>query len=129
MELISTLGKAFNASSFVILPPLPVPETLDTEIFFSLNIFAAAGEGVPEAKLLCSTLFSVSTVFFSTTLSSTFFGSSISSTFGAFAEVSIKHTTAPTSTASPSLAFRVITPLCSAGKSRVALSESTSAIV
>jgi hypothetical protein len=43
----------------VILPPLPEPETLDTGIFFSSNIFAAAGEGVPLAKLLTSILVSI----------------------------------------------------------------------
>ena len=41
----------------------------------------------------------------------------------ALPSVSIKHTTAPTSTASPSSAFRVMIPLTSAGSSRVALSE------
>ena len=49
--------------------------------------------------------------------------------FGAIASVSIKHTTCPTATASPSSAFKVITPLSSAGRSKVALSESNSAIV
>ena len=47
---------------------------------------------------------------------------------GFSAPVSIKHTTAPTATASPSSAFKVITPASSAGNSKVALSESTSAI-
>ena len=47
----STLGNAFNASSFVILPPLPLPETDEIRISFSLKIFEAAGDGVPLAKL------------------------------------------------------------------------------
>ena len=47
---------------------------------------------------------------------------------GRAAEVSIKQTTCPTFTTSPSSAFKVIIPLCSAGSSNVALSESTSAI-
>jgi hypothetical protein len=45
---------------------------------------------------------------------------------GLAAAVSIRQTTAPTATASPSSAFNVIIPLASAGNSR--LSESTSAI-
>jgi hypothetical protein len=45
---------------------------------------------------------------------------------GLAAAVSIKQI--PTATASPSSAFNVIIPLASAGNSRVALSESTSAI-
>ena len=47
---------------------------------------------------------------------------------GFSALVSIKQTTSPTATASPSSAFKVIIPLSSAGNSKVALSESTSAI-
>ena len=47
---------------------------------------------------------------------------------GLAAVVSIKQTTAPTATASPSSAFNVIIPLASAGSSSVALSLSTSAI-
>ena len=47
---------------------------------------------------------------------------------GFTADVSIKQTTAPTATASPSSALRVIIPLISAGNSNVALSESTSAM-
>ena len=47
---------------------------------------------------------------------------------GRSASVSIKQTTAPTATASPISACRVIIPLASAGSSKVALSESTSAI-
>ena len=125
----STFGSALSASSLVIRPPLPDPETLDADIFFSLNIFAAAGEGDPLAKLLSSTLVSGWTIFFSIVFSTTFSVGFILSEVGAFAEVSIKHTTAPTSTASPSFALKVMTPLSSAGRSNVALSESNSAIV
>jgi hypothetical protein len=42
-------GTAFTASSLVILPSLPVPVTAAGAIFFSSNIFFAAGDGVPEA--------------------------------------------------------------------------------
>ncbi len=42
-------GTAFTASSLVILPPLPVPVTVAGAIFFSSNIFLAAGDGVPVA--------------------------------------------------------------------------------
>ena len=59
MAFKSTFGSALSASSFVILPPLPDPETVDAEIFFSSNIFAAAGEDVPLAKLLSSILVSI----------------------------------------------------------------------
>ena len=66
------------------------------------------------------------------TLGSTFFSTLSFEDFGLIspplASVSIRQTTCPTSTESPSSAFKVITPLASAGKSRVALSESTSAI-
>jgi hypothetical protein len=46
---------------------------------------------------------------------------------GLAAAVSIRQTTVSTATASPSLQLNVIIPLASAGNSRVALSESTSA--
>ena len=52
----STFGSALRASSFVILPPLPVPETDEVGIFFSLKIFEAAGDGVPLAKLFSEIL-------------------------------------------------------------------------
>ena len=42
-------GTAFTASSLVILPSLPVPVIEAGAIFFSSNIFRAAGEGMPEA--------------------------------------------------------------------------------
>ena len=47
--------------------------------------------------------------------------------FAGLPSVSMVQTTSPTLTASPSSAFRIIVPLTSAGSSRVALSESTSA--
>ena len=76
----------------------------------------------------------------SLTLSSTFisnsllFGfSTIEFTFGfesAFdSDVSIKQIISPTDIESPSSAFNVILPEASAGRSKVALSESNSAIV
>ena len=42
-------GVAFTASSLVILPSLPVPTMSEGCMFFSSNIFLAAGEGAPEA--------------------------------------------------------------------------------
>ena len=42
-------GVAFTASSLVILPSLPVPTMSEGWMFFSSNIFLAAGEGAPEA--------------------------------------------------------------------------------
>ena len=98
-------------------------------MFFSSNIFAAAGEGVPLAKPFSFDLISFIGVSFSVSFSTTSLTIFFSFDFGAFAEVSIKQITDPTSTASPSFAFKVITPLCSAGRSKVALSESTSAMV
>ena len=59
---------------------------------------------------------------------SSVFSSTIFVDFPSF-DVSIKHTTCPTSTESPSLALSVITPLSSAGNSKVALSLSSSAII
>ena len=44
-------------------------------------------------------------------------------------EVSMTQTTSPTDIVSPSSAFKEIFPVVSAGKSKVALSESSSAIV
>jgi hypothetical protein len=38
-------GTAFTASSLVILPPLPVPTMSEGSMFFSSNIFLAAGDG------------------------------------------------------------------------------------
>ena len=42
-------GTAFAASSVVILPPFPVPTMSEGLMFFSFNIFLAAGDGVPVA--------------------------------------------------------------------------------
>ena len=55
-------------------------------------------------------------------------GSAFLVPFGGFASVSIRQQTSPTAIKSPSSAFNVITPAASAGNSKVALSESTSAI-
>jgi hypothetical protein len=103
-------------------------------------IFAAAMEGVPAAydelstgSGLGATVFAGS-AFFASTGAATTAGETVESAVvdsnpaGFSAEVSIKHTTAPTATASPSSALRVIVPLSSAGSSSVALSESISAI-
>ena len=116
-------GTAFTASSFVILPSFPVPLIEAASISFSAKIFLAAGEAEPVAYVAA----------FGACFTSIFFASCFSSIFGALlscfaALVSIKQTTAPTATASPSSAFKVIIPLSSAGSSKVALSESTSAI-
>ena len=117
-------GTAFTASSLVILPSFPVPFIAEVAIPFSDKTFLAAGEAVPVAYVAVGAAFGTSTLF-SSFGASDFTGASPA---GFAALVSIKHTTAPTSTASPSSAFKVIIPLSSAGNSKVALSESTSAI-
>ena len=91
IELKSTFGNALRASSFVILPPLPEPETEDVGIFFSLSILEAAGDGVPYAKLF-STI--VSLGFSADLIGSTTFSFSLALFVrGAFTDVSIKQTT------------------------------------
>ena len=55
--------------------------------------------------------------------------STLISSVAFLAVVSIVQTISPTKTVSPSSAFKVIIPLSWAGKSNVALSESTSAMV
>ena len=68
-------------------------------------------------------------IFSSTSLLSLFFSAILTFFFSFFfTEVSIVHTTCPTFTISPSSTRILITPLSSAGSSKVALSESTSAI-
>ena len=42
-------GVAFTASSLVILPSFPVPFIIEGTMFFSANIFLAAGDAVPVA--------------------------------------------------------------------------------
>ena len=87
----STFGSAFNASSFVILPPLPLPETDEIGIFFSIKIFEAAGDGVPLTKLFSKVIsLDSSTVLMTLTGFSSCFTFFIS---GALAEVLIKQTT------------------------------------
>ena len=125
-------GTAFTASSLVILPPFPVPTISVGWMFFSSNILRAAGDGACVAYVFSATgaAFGAST-FFSSTFGASPFGLSdfwLSTALGLAALVSIKQTTAPTATASPSDAFNVMIPLASAGNSSVALSESTSAI-
>ena len=70
----------------------------------------------------------VSTTFGASTTGASTFATGAALPSGRAAAVSIKQTTCPTFTTSPSSAFNVIIPLCSAGNSNVALSESTSAI-
>ena len=125
---------ALSASFLVIRPSLPVPTTVDAGISRSANILRAAGatrtggvgcagevtctgEGAEAAGAAGTSCFTGCDVE----------GAADEAAVGAFASVSIKHTTCPTFTASPSSACNVIIPLASAGSSRVALSESTSA--
>ena len=129
LSLVSTFlpidGTAFIASSFVIRPSFPVPITSELIKFFSASIFFAAGLADPEAYVDSEGLL-IFASFFKTFLESEALESELS--LGLATLVSIKQTTDPTSTASPSLALRVIVPLSSAGNSNVALSLSTSAI-
>ena len=115
---------AFIASSLVIFPPTPVPVTLSESMLFSFKITFANGEDGCDSSFLGSCA-GAATVCVSSFISEAGF-----SVFTAdpFADISIRQTTCPTFTTSPSSAFRVITPDCSAGSSSVALSESTSAI-
>ena len=111
----------------MILPPLPVPTIAEGSMFFSSNIFFAAGDGACVAYVFSSIGAALTSAFgASTAFASSFTVATPPSGFAA--PVSIKQTTAPTATASPSSAFNVIIPLASAGNSNVALSESTSAI-
>ena len=95
-------------------------------MLFSSKILRAAGEGVCVAYVVAAGAVATGAASFFT--SSTGAASALAPPAGAAAAVSIRQTTCPTATASPSSAFRVITPLASAGSSNVALSESTSAI-
>ena len=119
-------GTAFTASSLVILPSFPEPCTWAASIPFSASIFLAAGLAVPVAYVFSAALGSG----FDSSLGAgaSFFTSVSLPPEGFSALVSIKHTTCPTATASPSSALRVIVPLASAGNSKVALSLSTSAM-
>src|SRR3970040_2160794 len=103
-------GVAFTASSLVILPSLPVPVTVAGPIFFSSNIFLAAGDGVPEAYVAAGAVGAAAAG-----AGAAFGASATGAAAGAGTEldgfaaaVSIKQTTAPTATASPSSAFYVI---------------------
>ena len=117
---------AFAASSVVILPPFPVPTMSEGLMFFSSNIFLAAGDGAPVAYVFSATGTAFTSSFFTSGAFST--AGAVAAPFGLAAAVSIRQTTCPTATASPSSALSVIIPLASAGNSKVALSESTSAI-
>ena len=103
-------------------------------------IFTAAGEAVPAAyEASFFTGSGLGTATFVATLAEASATTTLTSSAatdpaegvevaGRAAEVSIKQTTCPTFTTSPSAAFKEIIPLSSAGSSSVALSESTSAI-
>ena len=141
--------EALSASSLVMRPPLPVPTTADAGISRSANILRAAGLGTcfAEEAGAIGAVEGAEAVDLGATGASCLTGCdgevpadevpadevpadevpADEAPAGAFALVSIKHTTCPTFTASPSSACSVITPLASAGSSRVALSESTSA--
>ena len=119
-------GMAFAASSVVILPPFPVPTMSEGLMFFSSNIFLAAGDGAPVAYVFSATGTAFTSSFFTSGAFST--AGAVVAPFGLAAAVSIRQTICPTATASPSSALSVIIPLASAGNSNVALSESTSAI-
>ena len=124
-------GTAFTASSLVILPSLPVPTTSEGWMLFSSNIFLAAGDGAWAAYVLATTGVAFTSSFFgASAFGASTFTSSLAGAepLGLAALVSIKQTTEPTATASPSSALSVIIPLASAGNSNVALSESTSAM-
>ena len=108
----------------MIRPSFPVPKIAEVSIPFSAKIFFAAGLAAPLAYVVFE-------VFTGTGAAATGAGGSLTSgsvPSGFEALVSIKQTTAPTCTASPSSAFRVMVPLSSAGSSSVALSLSTSAM-
>ena len=107
---------------------MPDPITSSDLIPFSSKIFLAAGEGEPEANVMSFSILTTVSFFESLTIS-IFVFSSLVFLDVFFPDVSIKQTILPTSTVSPSSALRVIVPLSWAGKSNVALSESTSAIV
>src|SRR5690606_300239 len=118
-------GTAFTASSLVIRPSFPVPGTVLAFMPFSAKIFLAAGLAEPVAYVLASATAGFGASAFG---ASSFFSALGALPSGFAALVSIKQTTAPTATASPSSAFSVIIPLASAGSSSVALSLSTSAM-
>ena len=92
---------------------------------FLVCILEAAGDGNFTSFLESIFLGSFFSDFSSVLTSLTFFICFL----GLVALVSIKQTTCPTRTASPSSAFSVIIPLSSAGRSELTLSESTSAMV
>ncbi len=123
---VPILGTAFTASFLVILPSFPVPVTAVEAIPFSANTFLAAGEALPLAYDFSTTTGAGFSTLGASVLTSAAFGAAVPSGF--LPSISIKQTTDPTATASPSSAFKEIIPLSSAGNSNVALSESTSAI-
>ena len=118
-------GTAFSASSFVIRPSLPVPVIALVSISFSAKIFLAAGLAVPEAYVGLESIVGEGD---STTGAGVSEATESGLPSGCEAVVSIRQTTEPTATASPSSALSVMVPLTSAGSSSVALSLSTSAM-
>ena len=127
---------ASMTSCLVMRPSLPLAFTWFADTLFSFIIFAAAGEADPAAyeSDLMGSGFGAAVAFSSFTgaaagvASAGFAAATGALPAGFAADVSIKHTTCPTFTTSPSAAFNVMIPLSSAGSSSVALSESTSAI-
>ena len=128
---------AITASFLVIRPPLPLPTTDDAGSSRSSNILRAAGLRCPPAGAGAGAGAGAATGAGAGAGAATGAGAGAGTAAagagalppaGLGAAVSIKHTTCPTFTASPSSACNVITPAASAGSSRVALSESTSAI-
>ena len=114
---------------------MPLPTTDDAGISRSSNILRAAGLGCPPAGAGATAGAGAATGAGAGAGAATGAGAGAGAAAagalppaGLGAAVSIKHTTCPTFTASPSSACNVITPAASAGSSRVALSESTSAI-
>ena len=104
----------------MILPASPVPFNSFAKISCSLIIAEANGVAFAPPKSAADF-----TVAFGVSETS----SLVAFTFASpFTEVSIIHTISPTATVSPSPTTIFIVPLSSAGNSKVALSESISAI-
>jgi hypothetical protein len=120
-------GTAFTASSLVILPSLPVPVKAAEQYFFRLIFFLLLE--MVFLKLLPDRCFWAGTVVSAFELLLLVLFLQLEPNQIWFSCCCIDQTNyCSTATASPSSAFNVIIPLASAGNSRVALSESTSAI-
>ena len=106
------------ASSFVIRPPTPLPATLVVETPFSSKILPAAGEGWPEA-------------YPEPVAAVTATGADAACAGAAAGDpsvISILQIKPPMGSVSFSFATILKIPLASAGNSKVALSDSTSAM-